>query len=103
MPVPRLATSGTVTVKSGDLNRTGTLQKVPVDSLPNVYGFNFSNDDSNGILTGPQFANVFAADSHATIKVGQVVIPTLDGSRELTAFRLTFAGGDCFGFWLRSS
>ena len=101
--VPRLATSGTVTVTSA--SKTATLDDVAVDSFRNVYGFSFPNLAPP--LTLQEFEHVF---TNATVVVPFNACPPgncpdhktvlVPGAVDVFNAIKAEANGDCFGFSL---
>ena len=104
--IPRLATTGTVTVSSE--GHTATLRHVAIDSFRNVYGFNFPN--FGAALTVQMFEHVFGlANTTEVVTVNacppgncpvKEVVMTDAAADEFVTMANASGGGNCFGFAL---
>ena len=104
--VPHLATTGTVTVRSG--GHTARLRHVAIDSFRNVYGFNFSNFGAP--LTVQMFEHVFGlANTTKVVTVNacppgncpvKEVVMTDAAADAFVTMANASGGGNCFGFAL---
>jgi hypothetical protein len=104
--VPRLATTGTVTVKSH--GHTATLRHVAIDSFRNVYGFNFLNFSAP--LTVQMFEHVFGLANTTEVVTANTcppgncpvkeVVMTPQAADAFVRAAIAFGTGNCFGISL---